>query len=363
MFGHTQYVPVLKWKLGEYQALDRLKPEVKSAVTPLLEMPPVGYDFEKGTVAKSLDEHLAGFGRKLAAKWGSRPCFLDVVYIRDERLVGDVHPLDHLMAQAREASCAVVPVVWPGSDAAWRSAVKLANESDNRGMGVRIRLDRLDDEETTKSLLAVLRSDTGVDVGRTDLLLDASVLAGTPASIQLEAVQTRLQRVPYLNRWRSITLIGAAYPDKPISRTDKPEWPRQDWKTYRDLLDRLGEQHRVPNFGDHAVASFGAPSEMDMRLVKPLAKLRYATPEYWHIKVGSTVKQKEGDGYAQFQSMCQELVKKPFFDGADFSAADRYIHDCSTGKAKTGNLTTWVWVANNRHISKVVAQLASHFGA
>jgi len=42
-------VPILKWKMGEYQALQRLSTPVKDCLTPLLEIPPVGFDFETGT--------------------------------------------------------------------------------------------------------------------------------------------------------------------------------------------------------------------------------------------------------------------------------------------------------------------------
>ena len=46
MFGHQHYVPVLKWKLGEYQALHRLASDIKDRMTPLIEIPDIGYDFD-----------------------------------------------------------------------------------------------------------------------------------------------------------------------------------------------------------------------------------------------------------------------------------------------------------------------------
>ena len=46
MFTQRHYVPVLKWKQGEYQALYRLSNAVKDNLTPLLEIPPIGFDFE-----------------------------------------------------------------------------------------------------------------------------------------------------------------------------------------------------------------------------------------------------------------------------------------------------------------------------
>ncbi len=69
MFDDSHYVPILKWKRGEYQALLRLSEKAKDALTPLIEIPPVGWDFENSKLAKSIDEHLERFGQRLHQKW------------------------------------------------------------------------------------------------------------------------------------------------------------------------------------------------------------------------------------------------------------------------------------------------------
>lgn len=61
MFDHNHYVPILKWRMGEYQALLNLKKGVADWVTPLLEIPTEGWDFEKEEPAKSIDDHLSSF--------------------------------------------------------------------------------------------------------------------------------------------------------------------------------------------------------------------------------------------------------------------------------------------------------------
>ncbi|MBC8064361.1 MAG: hypothetical protein H7Y17_05990, partial [Chlorobia bacterium] len=38
-----------------------------------------------------------------------------------------------------------------------------------------------------------------------------------------------------------------------------------------------------------------------------------------------------------------------------------YIADCAVGSEPTGNLTTWTWVSTNRHLTKVVDDLATLF--
>lgn len=55
----AHYVPIVKGKAGEYSALQDLAPAVKQAVTPLIEIPVVPWDFENEEPAKTLDAHLA----------------------------------------------------------------------------------------------------------------------------------------------------------------------------------------------------------------------------------------------------------------------------------------------------------------
>ena len=97
-----------------------------------------------------------------------------------------------------------------------------------------------------------------------------------------------------------------------------------------------------------------------MRLIKPFAKVRYTTSDHWHLGKGTNVRR---DGFEQFRGLCKRIVSEKYFDGAGFSAADEYILKCARGDAPTGNLTTWVWVATNRHLSKVVDDLAKFHGS
>ena len=47
------YVPALRWRQGEYQALWKLATAVKEKVIPLITVPPVEFDFELHQPKKS----------------------------------------------------------------------------------------------------------------------------------------------------------------------------------------------------------------------------------------------------------------------------------------------------------------------
>jgi hypothetical protein len=54
----TDYMPVLKWRQGEYQALWRLNDAQKARIVPLIEVTPPDFDFEQWQPKKTIGEHL-----------------------------------------------------------------------------------------------------------------------------------------------------------------------------------------------------------------------------------------------------------------------------------------------------------------
>lgn len=71
------YMPILKWRQGEYLAVGRTSEGVKDGIYPLFEIPIEQWDFENDAPAKSLDDHLKNVGRRLSSNWKARRCLFD----------------------------------------------------------------------------------------------------------------------------------------------------------------------------------------------------------------------------------------------------------------------------------------------
>lgn len=359
MFGPLQYVPVLKWKLGEYQALARLSPEAKDKTTPLIEIPHVGYDFEKHMTAGSLDDHLRDFGKRLAGKWGARSCFVDLRLIPPaERMDDRSHPLARVLDLARTLGAQPTPVVALSSNGAFREATAVASSKDRSGAALRVLLEDFDRPNIVADIDLLLSQIQG-SYADTDLIVDLGDKHFVPLGVSIETLVAVIRRLPALNRWRTFTMIGTSYPKTLAEIVSSKMLRRHEWELYRALVTAMGSEIRIPTFGDYAVAH-PDPVELDMRMIKPFAKLRYTTPEEWYIGKGKAVRT---SGFDQYRAMCQAVVDKPFYDGPDFSEGDRYIAGCAEGDEPTGNLTTWVWVSTNRHITRAIADLAKFHGA
>ena len=81
------YVPVLKGRAGEFGALQTLPDHVRAELSPVLEVPPVPWDYTLDEPAKSLDAHLSAVVPKISKCWGNNLAWLDLIWISaDDRL-------------------------------------------------------------------------------------------------------------------------------------------------------------------------------------------------------------------------------------------------------------------------------------
>src|SRR5271165_2093294 len=112
MFDHKHYVPILKGRDGEYGALKMLAPNVRHALTPLLEIPPIPWDYEEERPARTIDRHLKKVGQKIEAAWGrGRNLFIDLLWISEtERMNDGAHPLSFVFQSVRERQVNAIPV-------------------------------------------------------------------------------------------------------------------------------------------------------------------------------------------------------------------------------------------------------------
>ncbi|MDR3475884.1 MAG: beta family protein [Devosia sp.] len=354
------YVPVLKWRQGEYQALMRLDENHRRRVVPLIEVTPPEWDFEEGRAKKTLAQQLEPFGRRLKAKWGAQPAFLDTHLLKPiDRMPGGAHPLTYLLDSTREDGAQLTPVTGLERDLAHYNAVAAAALIDGLGIAVRCSLDEIADPDFSTTCKRVV-GQLGVDTADVDLIIDLAAKNFEPLDDLVDLVSALLQSDSIYDEVRSLILIGTSFPG---SMGDiKPPGqiiPRMEWKLYKQLVASLPEGFELPTFGDYAISSADIPGG-DMRLLKPAASVRYTIDDAWLITKGSNVRD---NGFEQFRDRCGDVVNSGKALPPGYSAGSDYVRGCHGKTEKTGNLTTWRWVGTNHHITKVVDDLASLFGS
>lgn len=353
------YVPVLKWRQGEYQALMRLHAATKAQVKPLIEVTPPEWDFETHKFKKTIDSQLTPFASRLEKKWGTRPAFLDTSLLDPiARMIGSVHPLTYLMDEARSRGGTVTPVTSLGRDLAHYNAIASALAMDGRGVAVRVSLDDIADPGFPAALASLVNS-LGAALPQTDLILDLAAKNFEPLADLIALVSALLQSSPVYVQVRSLILVGTSFPASMGEvKVGSHILPRQEWKLYKGVAAALPASFRTLAFGDYAIASADIPGG-DMRLLKPSATIRYTVTDGWFITKGNNVRD---NGFDQYRGQCGTVISSGHMAATGYSAGSDYIRDCHAKTKSTGNLTTWRWVGTNHHITRVVDDLASFHG-
>jgi hypothetical protein len=356
MFNHRHYVPCLRWKQGEYKAMSLLSSAASDLITPLIEVPEKGYDFETKADKKTIEAHLALFPKRVATHWKKRTCFVDLIHIAaTERLKPAIHPVTHVFNELEAFGCAAIPVTAPGRDAAYHRAVHQTPARKKRGMAVRLTIEEAARPTLGTALQTLLGSE--IQPENCDLILDLRAPNYTPLPAFAKLLAAIITRLPELARWRTFTVIGTSFPPHMGEiQTNLEVIPRNEWALYKLVAVALAKAGvRIPAFGDYAI---NHPDMLpkDMRLLKPSATIRYAIHDAWLIVKGRNVRDYK---FGQYRGLAKSVVGHASFLGTTFSLGGKYISGCANGAESTGNLSTWRWVGTNHHLEKVARDLSN----
>ncbi len=359
-FDHSHYVPCLRWKTGEYQAVYRLSNTTKKMFTPLIQVSEFGYDFEKKKEPKTIDKHIEPFAKRVHDKWGKLPCFVDLKLIRpSERMASGVHPVKYVFDDLRIMGCSAVPVTGLDRDKAYQQEVESILNKDKNGVCLRISIEHAA-KSSLKKEMDLLLSILHIQSKNCDLIIDLGTPNFEPTEGFSKVIQAIVSEIPYLKKWRTFSIIGTSFPKSMGGiKIGVTTIPRYEWQIYKILIDSLTKAKlRLPTFGDYAISHPEIP-DLDWRVVKPPVKIRYTIDDRWYIVKGKNYRDY---GYGQYQKLSERILNSAYYNGPTFSWGDEYIQHCVNG-GKTGNLTMWVGVDTNHHIVKVTQDIASFYAS
>ena len=358
-FGPSHYVPVLKGKLGEFRALAELTGEMKDSITPLLEVPPIPWDFGEEEPARDIDQHLRTFVPNIERFWGAdHSLFVDMNFIPDdERMSNGDHHLTKVFNQARDLELQLIPVTGIGRDEEYQKAIQDVVSQDGQGFCIRIETTDIEDEELDTTLEQLMAS-LHVKKSETHLIIDLKEIQKDQIGLLVRSVRDVIRTLSEPLEWRTLTLCATAFPQTmsgfapdSISLTSRVEW--QLWTT---LLHNASKIPRMPTFGDYTVVH---PEllEIDPRIMQLGAKIKYTFDNDWIIVKGISIRR---GGPEQTRDLCKNIIELSEYRGPAFSWGDNYIQKCADGTEGVGNQTTWVQVGVNHHIVFVINQLSSY---
>lgn len=347
------YVPILKWRQGEYQSLMRLETVIKDKVVPLIVIPPVEYDFEEERPKKSVQEHISPFAKRYNLKWGNRKSLIDLHDSLENSLMGcGTKVVEYIFDELRANSSAAIPVVRLSHGIDFINSIRSVVSKDGMGAAFRIKTVDLMGLNLGNSMRNVA-SNLGLELYEIDLVIDLEVpQTFEPYAGYAKALSSAIKKIAFINDFRSFTVAGMSLNLSEIKRPGA-EPVRHEWMLYKHLNNELAEL-RQPNFGDYTIETPDFIS-LDMRLLNPAGKIVYTTENTWLVSKGKSFR----NDRAQMIEHCKTVVNSGHYCGKNFSNGDGRIYDTLHGVEGTGNQGTWKEVGVSHHITLIVNQLAN----
>jgi hypothetical protein len=349
-FGPNHYVPVLKIKLNEKQALQSVSSTLHSHITPLLEV--VKRNPDK---AATIDEHLNTTFLRLAESVRPYPrCFLDAREIAPDGQDAAVE----VFQRAGNERIVFTPVTGLSRLADRAAAL------EHRANGLALRVTREEFERggllgrieafLTQHRLSPEEIDLIIDLGAAEDLIADGIAVLTDAF---------MTNVPHHQRWRTFTVSASAFPLGMgiVTRNSHELVKREEWIAWRDhLYARRRDLTRLPTYSDCAIQHPVGVEDFDFRIMAVSASIRYTLPEKWLLIKGESTRIVTPK--VQFPRLATRLVYgnlRDHFASRDHCAGCLSIQMAADRAPKFGSAGVWRKLGTIHHISMVMQGLAS----
>lgn len=361
-----KYVPILRWRLAELSAVEKLYPKDRENITPLIELVMPAPTTDKEDYKKVIKDpktkflsNLGGISQQILKCWGRDLIFIDV-----HLLDGDVRSsaLEQILSASSQLDIFSVPVIYiipvtsTDADMETRKVAVKFSKINNRGLCIRIDESHLADNSLSEHIENFIATNE-LKIEDTDLLIDLRII---DSNISPEFVVERLSKLPRIEMWRSLILSGGAFP-KDLSHLEKHghhQIERLDWTLWNNIIKSKTLKRR-PIFSDYAIQHPIYYGYMP-GVINTSASIRYANDTKWEVLRGEGLRNEKGAGHNQYPAQAKLLTEQSFFKGTNFSFGDKYISERADNKnTKTGNPTTWLTAGINHHLTLVAKQVSN----
>jgi len=159
------------------------------------------------------------------------------------------------------------------------------------------------------------------------------------------------------NEWRKIIFSGASFPVDLTAFHAHGEYeiPRLEWRLWKAFIERHMDSKNV-FYSDYTIRSPALPPS---GMVNASATIRYACADFWFVLRGKSVRH-DKKKYKQFHDLSENMIHDDKYAGEGHCFGDQFISDCANKLIGPGNLSNWVTVGEVHHITTVVEQLSNY---
>ena len=357
----ARYVPLLKGKAGEFDALENVRLSKKYLMTPLIDIPQMGPESSE-IPSRSLDDYLRRKADRVDASWAcvDRALFIDLYDTAPSARMSDgAHPVFALFAMMRKTSTLAIPVTGLDRDADHHAAVRQVATADARGACIRLLRDDLLSAQNLADQTTTLLETLGVSRKQADLVFDLRKVNTAESTQVCDLVARVANALPGIEEWRSVTFAASNMPQslrEDIAAGTVDTIDRLEFLLWTELRQR--DLKRVPGFGDYGIVHPELVHYENPKTLNVSASIKYTLPHCWLIARGYSLRHHE-DGWNQFYDLSRVLADRQEFRGEHFSWGDEQVDRRARRVGGPGSPTTWIAAGTNHHLTLVASQIAA----
>lgn len=353
MTSTWRYMPILKWKRGEQDALRYLEEKHWDGVLPLVELTPISAAPEVAALSAALPDYCAVVAAQLSKSApDNQPVAIDSIYVS----TGFSRQISLLLLICHHLQKKVDNTIIPVFRARWLDLLPALNATKTQQLKnfpeliLRLRTDELEASQVGPSLKALADF---VGHRNIHLVLDQFSLVDRQHSECLAALTPYLAAATAVS-CASVTLAGGSFP---INLTGKKQGvtniPRVEWKIWTHVT----QDGAFPKlrYADYAVTNpMPLEEDLDPKKMNPSIAIRYASDDFWRLYKGGGFKKGPA---GELRALCKLLVTDSIYGGKAYSYGDGQYMAYSLGTDKNGIPWTWRRDATNRHIVHTITKL------
>lgn len=355
------YVPILKAKQGEFDAISHLSERTKQQIIPLFDI------HQQKAKSESLESFLCKIASGIARVMKDKPIFVDLSkWSPNAQTEGGEHVIPYLRNRLDHGGVIVNPVVRYGSwhDPVYVNAMKSLRLEKGCNYCIRLNMDnstiedvKADPDYVAERLNNIVEQ---LEINPHDiyLLIDFGDISSLRRSIEGMINETR-QIISLAQNigFSQFMLAGASLPtsiNHAVRERDSEGLVlRKEMITWQALLS---ENPRLNiTFADYGVHN---PNSFDESGYGKNAngKIRYTIDQKCFIARGHQL-YSTGNKFRQFCDLAQVITGSEHYCGKEFSWGDEQILLHSNPDSNSGSQTTWISIDTNHHIETVVMEI------
>lgn len=328
------YVPILKYRQGEKDALYTLDDETKNNVLPLIEVTP---DKVSSQDFGGVDEF-----------WKEKEFILDVSPEYYGKLTRDEY--NSILKKCNKNF--VIPCL-NLSDNDWK--VSMVKDNDN-GIAIRLYIEQLLDEDFQNDFKEFINE---LNIEKIDLIIDLKFVSANQVNEKVFVVRAIVDSIPNLSMFRRVILSSNSFPEslsefKKYRLSVTPRIESDLYKKSKTSLKKLGINLIYSDYAVNHWSYFEFIPGM-----QPSFNIRYTHDDVYVIYKGETLK-KGGLNFEKVKNGCDLLVESSYYKGNSFSWGDNEIFEKHKElSTKPGSLTTWRAICTSHHINFIISSLSN----